>query len=477
MLFNDLCRAVRKQLFIQSFKDFYVNFWPIIDPAEFEDNWHLDHICSQLQYASKTQGHRCMVSTPPRHGKSTTQNASFPAWVWSWWPEAKIVSVSCSRQLSSRDAGFSKSIIECDEYQELFGDVFQLTKGENNKLKYTNTKGGHRIATSIDGGIVGEGADIILIDDPYNSQQAYNKAEQRKVIHWWKHTIQSRLNRKGMNIILFNMQRFVNNDLPGTIIQSPEYKDWDHLIFPMEYSSSHMKTKSSIGLTDPRTKEGELLIADGYPEGYIEKLKVNRISWMGQYLQHPGTFADGLIDCQYIQRFHKLPDNLTAITLVIDASTGESSDYTAMAVTGRSAHKYVYLIEMRRFKLDIMGIYGEAKKLLDKYSKISKVKIEFQSNGQPLFQLLRADGVVGLVKITRKKGEDKLSRAISVIPDLPSLYIQSGVDGDLVINEIMEFNEADTHANDDMFDVIMDSIHHHRPRNKGMLAAMDLFRG
>ncbi len=61
-----------------------------------------------------------------------------------------------------------RHIITSPWYQRLWGHRLQLLPDQNQKTRFGNVQGGHRISTSEGGVITGEGADIIVFDDPHN---------------------------------------------------------------------------------------------------------------------------------------------------------------------------------------------------------------------------------------------------------------------------------------------------------------------
>ena len=79
------------------------------------------------------------------------------------------------------------------------------------------------------------------------------------VLEWWDQAMQTRLNDPKTGAFIIIMQRVHENDLTGHILAN-EYNAWDHLCLPARYEIGHpTPTRSTLGFSDPRTKEGELL--------------------------------------------------------------------------------------------------------------------------------------------------------------------------------------------------------------------------
>jgi hypothetical protein len=53
--------------------------------------------------------------------------------------------------------------------------------------------GGGRYATSIGGTLTGRGADLIIVDDPLNANEALSEPARKRVIDWYVGSLVSRL--------------------------------------------------------------------------------------------------------------------------------------------------------------------------------------------------------------------------------------------------------------------------------------------
>ena len=93
-----------------------------------------------------------------------------PAWTWTIQPQKRFLFASYASSLSVRDSVKCRRLIDSPWYQTHFGESFKLTGDQNQKQRFENDKTGHRIATSVDGALTGEGGDIIVIDDPHLRQ-------------------------------------------------------------------------------------------------------------------------------------------------------------------------------------------------------------------------------------------------------------------------------------------------------------------
>jgi hypothetical protein len=220
---------------------FFVDAWPMMDPAEFCPTWHLEALCEFLQYVSSGDIKRLIVSMPPRMTKSLTCSVAWPVWEWIDNPNTQFLTSSYDVGLSTRDALKSRRLIESTWFQDRWGSHFKMRSDENQKARYSNTIGGHRIAISSGGRTTGEGGDIILLDDSHNAREAYSDLKRESIIEWYDNAMRSRLNNQNTGRIVHVGQRVHEADVIGHVIQKEgrctveEDGKWVHLVMPNEF--------------------------------------------------------------------------------------------------------------------------------------------------------------------------------------------------------------------------------------------------
>jgi len=228
--------------------------------------------------------------------KSITASVALPAWCWTTQPNKRFLFASYANSLSIRDSVKCRRLIDSDWYQQLFGDVFDLTTDQNQKQRFENNKTGMRIATSVDGALTGEGGDIIVIDDPHKVREAESTTVREGVLDWWDQAMQTRLNDPKTGAFIIIMQRVHDNDLTGHIL-SNDY-DWDHLCLPARHEANHpYPSTSTIGFKDPRTEEGELLWPNRIDESTLDKLEqsLGMYAASGQLQQRPSPKGGSIL--------------------------------------------------------------------------------------------------------------------------------------------------------------------------------------
>lgn len=277
----------------QSFRSFVQGAWHILEPATpFVPNWHIDAMCEHAQAITEGQLRKLIVNVPPGAMKSLIWSVMWPVWDWLRYPSNRFLTGSYADVLSLRDSLKSRRLIQSRWFQHRWGEHIVLTGDQNVKSRYENTATGYRIATHV-GGATGERANRRLMDDPHNIEQVESDTQRESVIDFWRHVWSERESDPLTSSDVIVMQRLHDRDLCGFIIE--EVGGYEHLILPMHYDPAR-RCVTSIGFTDPRQTEGELLWKDRWtPAVVAEKEKrLGSYGASGQLEQRPSPEAGGI---------------------------------------------------------------------------------------------------------------------------------------------------------------------------------------
>lgn len=85
--------------------------------------------------------------------------------------------------------------------------------------------------------ITGEGADIIVFDDPHNVRQAESDRVREETLRFWDEAMPTRLNDLDHGVFIVVAQRVHERDLSGHILAKE--LGWTHLCLPAEYERKH----------------------------------------------------------------------------------------------------------------------------------------------------------------------------------------------------------------------------------------------
>jgi predicted phage terminase large subunit-like protein len=366
--------------------DFIAASWRFVEPMAFQSNWHIDAICEHLEAAADWQIKRgLLINMPPRHMKSLGANVFLPAWIWaqdpnpdndpnypfqvrrdSWrGPGVRFMHLSYESTLATRDGVKCRQIITSPWYQRLWGDRFQLRDDQNQKNRFDNLCGGHRIATSEGGVITGEGADIIIFDDPHNVRAVGGASDvaREKTLRFWDESMPSRLNDQDHGVFIVIMQRVHERDLSGHILERE--LGWTHLCLPAVYESKHpfpirtsviRKATGEVWI-DPR-QEGEPLWLERYSLAALQRMAKDETmsSHMsaGQLQQRPSAREGGVFKREWFSNPVKFLANWERLRLVrawdlAGTATKADADWTVGVLMGRdTVTNILYIIDVVR---------------------------------------------------------------------------------------------------------------------------------
>jgi predicted phage terminase large subunit-like protein len=306
-------RREEKQRCEDSFYEFVKAAWPSIENAPFQDSWAIRALCEHLQAVSDGHIKRLLVNFPPRCGKSNVASICWPAWVWirqnrtfNSGPGVRFLCGSYNHDLSLNLSNKSRRLISSPWYQSHWGAQVIMRADQNNKTQFDNIQGGSRINSSVGGSLIGIGGDIIMVDDPHNTESVESEADRETVLNWWTELSSTRLNDPNQTAIVVIMQRLHEEDVSGVILSGKHAGDWVHLMLPMRHEQArHCKTvlrRDSRGRAveiweDPRQLEDELLWPERYDEKYVRRLEESLGPYMasGRLQQSPSPKGGGII--------------------------------------------------------------------------------------------------------------------------------------------------------------------------------------
>jgi len=408
---------VRAEKYKRSLHEFTKAAWPTIEPGvPFKDNWHLQAVSEHLQAVKEGEIKRLIINVPPRHMKSISVAVALPAWTWASQPSKKFLFASYAASLSIRDSVKCRRLIDSPWYKAHFGDKFKLTDDQNQKQRFENDQTGYRIATSVGGALTGDGGDIIAIDDPHNSIEADSSKVREGVLEWWDQAMQTRLNDPKTGAFIIIMQRLHEQDLTGHILANQLEGEWDHLMLPARYEvGAPNPMRSSLGFTDPRTEEGELLWPDRMDEKTLTNLERSLGSYAaaGQLQQRPSPKGGGILKASWWVPWEK--EELPEVSYVIQSwdtafETKESSSYSARTTWGvfkKDGYDCLIVLEAWYDKVNYPELRKLAQEAYDDWEP-DAVLIEKKASGASLLADLRMAGVPVLAY---SPDRDKVARA------------------------------------------------------------------
>lgn len=388
--------------------------------------WVHKEICDELdrflQDVADKKSPRLIITMPPRSGKSELVSRRFPAFALGRNPDLQIIATSYSSDLSQRFNRDVQRVIDDEQYFELF----PKTKLNNSRVR-TDSRGSY-IRTSdlfeivghagayrscgVGGGITGQGADILIIDDPIKDRaQAGSKTIRDSIWDWYTSTAYTRLSPGGGVIVMAT--RWHTDDLIGRLIQRMGEGDTFRIVnYPAiaEHDELHRKA-------------GEALHPERYPLSTLLQIKktIGSRDWEALYQQHPVPDGGALFKLEWFRRWtaSSLPPEFDHTLMSWDMTFKDSknSDYVVGQVWGKKGPNF-YLLDQVRGQWDFVKTKEMVRVLAQKWPRVVRKLVEDKANGSAVISELKST-VSGFVPITPT--ESKEARASSVTP-----YFEAG---------------------------------------------------
>ena len=344
-------RAAERELCSRHLADFVRQAWHVLEPKnKYIHGWHVDVICEHLEAVTAGDIRRLLINVPPGTMKSTLCNVFWPA--WEWGPRGlaahRIISAAHEQSLAVRDTLKTRRLITSDWYRSLWPSVV-LTADQNQKLYYENEDTGWRQACPVSS-MTGKRGDRVIWDDPHSVEAALSVADRTTTIREFRETLPSRLNSPEESAIVIVMQRLHEEDVSGVILENKEF-GYEHLCLPMEYEAKR-KCTTSIGFSDPREAEGELLFPERFPEPVIQEYKVTlgAYGYAGQMQQRPAPRTDGFFEWDRLELVEKaaIPKMRKLIRYWDKAGTEGGGAMTAGVMMGLGVDGLFYVLNVVR---------------------------------------------------------------------------------------------------------------------------------
>ena len=374
-------QTVKRLLAERSLYQFVLQAWKILEPTtEFVPGWHIEAVCTHLEAVSEGLIRNLLIEIPPRSSKSTIISVLWPAWEWIRNPSRRFLTGSYAMNLAIRDALRTRRVITSPWYTQRWGQRFKLTGDQNVKSRYENNATGYRIALSVSAGTTGEGGDITLIDDPHNVMEAESLVQRQNTVRWHDEAFYNRLNNAKTGSRVVVGQRVHSDDLIGHL---KKQGGWDVLTVPEEFEAAHRCT-TSIGWTDPRQADGELMRPERFgPEQVVEaKKKLGSYAYAAQHQQRPVPREGALFKRQWWIRYHWMTDHYVVSgtgaqvfphrckrLAVMDPAggTSEGADNTAIAIWDITSDRKALLRHAFKDRIPVELIPRKLKELCDTF--------------------------------------------------------------------------------------------------------------
>jgi predicted phage terminase large subunit-like protein len=455
-----LSYEAKKELARRDYRD-YVEY---VHHGHYSHFKHTELICETLQRIANGEQLSVLIEMPPRHGKSMTVTETFPSYYLGRNPDKRVIAAAYSDGLATKFGRLNRN-----KFNEFSNELFDLELSESNAATkdwgVENRRGG-MIATGIGGSITGQGADLMIIDDPIkNMKEASSQLIRDNIWDEWEATLSTRLH-DGASLIVI-MTRWHEDDLIGRLLaRSP--RDWIRLRLPAIAEDED----DLLG-----RKIGEALCPElGYNEKWAEhkKTEVGSRTWASLYQQRPAPAGGNIFKREWMKFYVRtqeqkrewgLSDDVIVLPIHFDKMAqswdctfkdSETSDYVAGGIWGRKKAQY-FLFDVDHRRMGFADTMKAIRAMSDKWPKARSKYIEDKANGTAIIEMLQ-DEISGIVPVNPDGGKEARANAVSPLFEAGNVYLPHPNMCPWVedlIEELVSFPNA---AHDDLVDMATQAL-------------------
>jgi len=457
---------VQAEIYKRNFYEFAKAAFKVLEPRnEFIEVPAVKEICNILQKEAfrvekkitkdEAGTKDIIINIPPRQMKTLIIMVLFPAWVWSFFPEALFICASYAQGLSDESATKARTVIQSNWYKKHFPNV-ELADDVNNKRIYKTTLGGARVSTSVGGTITGLGSHFLLIDDPIKPDEASSEVAINNCNNWYENTAENRVDDEYVSVRIIIMQRLAELDLSGFLLEKkPE--EFTHICLPAELTENvtpaYFKELYTDGLLSPRRLGKDILA----------KKSRNPYYYAGQYLQLPAPTDGGI--------FNRNSFNIIKPEDFYDRFSGRTitphfildSAYTDKKTNDASALMKCVVIDNQLYILDVKTkhmLFNDLMNFIINYLRGNAVRgsflyVEGKANGKDIIDTVRTKTGYNVKEL--QPGRDSKETRANSIADFVASKRVTLVDGAYVsefLNQVAIFPKG----KDDIVDCLVYAI-------------------
>jgi hypothetical protein len=290
----------------------------------------LELIARRVVGAATTRDGRLVLSLPPQEGKSSTLRWAV-LWLLAHDPELRIVVASYAASLARTSGRIVRSLIE--SYGRDLGLRVDRSHADASDWQLAGHAGGLR-AVGVGGGLTGQPADVLVVDDPLKGQKEADSSTIRDSLHeWWSSVALTRL-APGAPVIVVQT-RWHEDDLAGRM----EVEGWPVVNIP---ALADGKTPDALA-----RPAGEWLVSArgrSVADWEAKRKAVGERTFAALYQGRPAPLEGGVFQRAWFDtwRVAELPAGCLPPTVVVDPADNEGDGdeagiivATAHPTTGR----------------------------------------------------------------------------------------------------------------------------------------------
>lgn len=189
----------------------------VFKPVETSMALHHRVMLEAIQRTIERRSGRLMIFAPPGSAKSSYGSVVTPGWCLSKWPGYRMIIASYAAQIAEKQSRKARSLVRDPRHIAIWENKPTLAADQRAVGQWSLTNGSELMAAGIMGGITGNRANGILIDDPVAGREtADSETIRTKTKDEYTDSVDTRLLPGGWVIII--QTRWHEDDLAGGIL-------------------------------------------------------------------------------------------------------------------------------------------------------------------------------------------------------------------------------------------------------------------
>lgn len=376
-----------------------------------------------------------------------TVSETFPSYFLGKQPTRKVIAVSYGDSLARKFGRLNRQKIE-----EFGLALWGIQVSQENASMTNWTIAGHpggMISAGIGGPITGEGADLLIIDDPIkNRKEADSETYRNMVWDEWQNTLVTRLSPNGAVIIL--LTRWHEDDLPGRLRKNNPDERWEIVSLPAVAEEEDLLGRDAGEPLWPK---------HGFDKQWCDKTKtaVGSQGWTALYQQRPSPAEGETLKRNWWKFYRQIPDFDEVIqSWDMTFKDKRDSDFVVGQVWGRrGADKY--LLDQVRGRMNFPAALQAVRTLTAKWPQATAKLVEDKANGPAVIDTLKHQ-ISGLIPVEPQGGKVARAQAVSPQVEAGNIYLPDPSIAPWVHDFIEECAAFPNGANDDQVDAMSQAL-------------------
>ncbi len=359
-------------------------------------------VARHLERVADGQTKRLALALPPRHAKTFLGSICLAAWVLAHKPATKVLLISYGQELADKIAYSIREILKSEWFRRLFNT--KIAQDRRKIHDFVTTAGGGVRSVSIEGGVTGQGADLIIIDDPAQIKDFDNVKQLEWIADTFDSEILTRLDNPKKGAIVIVAHRLAEGDLPGHVLPQG---GWKYIRLPLIAPRSRVYKIDDVVWNRQR---GELLRPDAFTVKNIEALRLSKHPGFETLQQQNPAARDRLrIRADHFGEFAPklLPrDKATVLSIDPGQKGGVKNSFGVVLAWAPHNGKFALLDEWRG-QVSYRDFRDAVRQFIRQY-RPTAILIEATGNGPALLSDIRPQLGMAIISITPR--EDKVTR-------------------------------------------------------------------